>query len=238
MTLLVIKNRFKILIKKVLRALANKGRSSKFFSQNGQDEFLENHIFGNFSHGYFVDIGANDGVTYSNTYFFEKRGWQGLCVEPIPEVFAKLVARRNCECVCGVISGTNDAYADLLHVSGYSEMLSGVVGAYEAAHSARVEKELQDYGGKKEVLKVKNYNFNDLVHRRDIDYLSIDVEGSEFEIIKSIDFALYTIKVISVENPYNNVPLHTYLQSKGFVYWETVGADDIFIYKDYEHLKR
>jgi len=112
----------------------------KFFSQNGQDSFLENNLFKKINNGFFVDIGANDGVTFSNTYFFEKKGWDGLCVEPIPSVFEKLNQNRKCKCICGVISEKIDEFSKFLHLTGEYEMLSGVIEKYDDKHLRRIKK--------------------------------------------------------------------------------------------------
>ena len=56
-----------------------------FFSQTGQDRLLFEHFFRGKRNGVFVDVGAYDGTTFSNTLFFERSmGWSGLCVEPLP----------------------------------------------------------------------------------------------------------------------------------------------------------
>src|ERR1700730_1429338 len=68
---------------------------TRYFSQTGQDKFLNERVFGAKRDGTFVDIGAADGVFLSNTYFFEKElAWCGVCVEPRPEAFSRLVASR------------------------------------------------------------------------------------------------------------------------------------------------
>jgi hypothetical protein len=70
-----------------------------FFSRAGQDQFLFENFFRGKRNGVFVDAGATDGETFSNSLFFERfLGWSGLCVEPQPEAFAKLAARRKCHC--------------------------------------------------------------------------------------------------------------------------------------------
>jgi hypothetical protein len=75
----------------------------KFYSQNNQDKII-NHLLKK-KNGVFLDIGANDGITISNTYYFEKKlNWTGLCIEPIGEVFNILSTNRNCLCLnCGVL---------------------------------------------------------------------------------------------------------------------------------------
>jgi FkbM family methyltransferase len=183
-----------------------------------------------------VDIGANDGLTFSNTYFFEKKGWQGLCVEPLPEVFKKLRVNRHCACICGAISPKNQEYTKFLHVTGKSEMLSGVLAEYRKEHLQRIDREINTNEGTKEILEVKNYSFNEAVTNHNIDYLSLDTEGSEFSILENIDFAKFTIKVISIENDYDNQKIYNFLKNLGFIYLKTIGSDELYINKNYTYL--
>lgn len=74
-----------IRIIRMIKQFVNKFVSShimEYYSQFGQDKFLDQKIFKGKNSGFFLEIGADDGVRYSNTYFFEKfRGWQGICIE-------------------------------------------------------------------------------------------------------------------------------------------------------------
>ena len=65
----------------------------KFYSQFEQDKFVYENFFINKNKGYFVDIGAHDGVTFSNSKFFEELEWDGVCIEPNPKVFSILDVR-------------------------------------------------------------------------------------------------------------------------------------------------
>lgn len=70
-----------------------------FFSRSGLDQFLFENFFRGRRGGVFVDAGATDGETSSNSLFFERfMDWRGLCVEPRPDAFAKLAALRKCQC--------------------------------------------------------------------------------------------------------------------------------------------
>ena len=96
------------------------------FSQHRQDEVLEKVVFKNKETGIFLDIGANDGITYSNTFFFEKyREWNGLCVEPLLSAFDKLKMNRKCLVENCAVGNTNRIDI-LMEISGYSEMLFGL----------------------------------------------------------------------------------------------------------------
>lgn len=66
---------------------------SKYYSQAGQDKWVLEKV-GN--KGFFVDVGAYDGIESSNTYALELAGWDGICFEPNPEAFAKLKKNRKC----------------------------------------------------------------------------------------------------------------------------------------------
>ena len=66
-----------------------------YYSQSGQDHFIDTFVLNRKTNGVFVDVGANDGVNLSNSYYFEeKRGWTGLCVEPNPLLFNLLVLNQ------------------------------------------------------------------------------------------------------------------------------------------------
>ena len=86
----------------------------KYYSQYGQDAFLYNKIFAyKAGNGIFIDVGAYDGITFSNTYLFEKLGWTGICIEPDPSSFEVLKKTRNCileNCAISDVEREEDFY--------------------------------------------------------------------------------------------------------------------------------
>jgi len=202
-----------------------------YVSQSGQDKFVDN-FFNYRTKGIFLDIGANDGITLSNTFFLEKeREWTGFCFEPIQEVYKKLKSNRNCQCInAGVFSESGEF--DFYEVKGYSEMLSGLEKTIDNRHLERIKREINQYGGSLEVKKVKCININDFLIQNKctkIDYCSIDTEGSEIEILKSIDFSKINIKVITVENNFNENTIFNYMLQNGYVWYTKLAHDDVFI---------
>jgi FkbM family methyltransferase len=206
-------------------------RGSQYKSQYGQDQFVNEKFFHNKKNGFFVDIGAHDGITLSNTYFFEKKlSWNGICIEPIPNVFSQLRNNRGCICIQGAISTTNQP-AEFLKISGYSEMLSGLIDKYDPRHINRIDKELNAYGGNSETIQVQCYKLNDLLDINNIqyiDYLSIDTEGGEFDILQTIDFDRFNISVIDVENNYNDDRIRVFLEGKGYKFITRIKCDEIY----------
>lgn len=206
-----------------------------YYSQCGQDKIIHENYFRNHKSGTFVDIGAHDGVTFSNTYFFEKElGWSGICVEPIPEVFAQLTANRKCCCIQGCIanaSGTEKFYRVLSPVT-HVEMLSGLEKNYSLTHFRRMNNEVSLSNGTLQSIEVRCHLLNDVLEQNGITHvnlLSIDTEGGEFEILGSIDFSRYQIDVITVEDNYKDPRFIPFLTEKGFKFVRRIEQDLLFV---------
>ena len=202
----------------------------QFYSQYQQDQYVYENFFKGKRNGIFIDIGAHDGVTLSNTYFFEKfMGWTGICIEPIPSVYNRLKTNRNCLCIQGCIFERREEVPFLM-ITGWAEMLSGLIENYDPQHIKRIQWEIDLNGGQSEIIKVKCYNITELLldnHILHVDYLSIDTEGGELEILKSIDFARINIDIIEVENNYHG-PFKEFLEPLGYKQICLLGPDEIY----------
>ena len=214
-------------------------------SQYGQDKYIDK-LFEQKEGGVFLDIGAHDGEFLSNTYFLEKhRDWTGMCFEPNPRLFANLVKIRNCICIEGAASDVEGEF-DFLDIEGV-EALGGLVSKYDERHLDRIDHDFEMYKGKgREVIKVSCYNVNKLLLENNIkhvDYCSIDTEGGELDIVKSIDLAKIFIAVFTIENNYqekNKVKkflrdlrkktVNGYLRSKGYKLIDSLNCDEVFIH--------
>lgn len=183
------------------------------------------------SKGFFVDIGAHDGLSGNNTKYFEEIHWDGICIEPHPKVFKNLAANRTCR-VENVAIWKEDTEIDFLAVSGYPEMLSGIVESYDPRHRARVEREIVSMGGSSELVKVKALKFDSLGLPSKIDFLSVDTEGSELHILDNVDFSRYDIRVICVENNFMDPLYEKFFNDRGYVLHSThLNCDQIYVKK-------
>jgi FkbM family methyltransferase len=198
-----------------------------YFSQAGQDKFLNEVVFHGTRNGTFVEIGAADGVLYSNTYYFEKElGWTGICVEPRPSAFRKLSKARKCLCVqaCVTDSSGPGRFLDIEDIP----LLSGLVSKYDPRHLERARSEAAEGGS-----KIRCYTLSELVQQsgfRAIDYLSIDTEGSKLDLLKTIDFAQFSVKVVSVENSFANGQFEQIMN--GYDLIGVIGDDDIYLLRN------
>lgn len=207
-----------------------------YMSQLGQDQFFNERFLLNKKNGFFLDIGAHDGMTGSNTYFFEKElGWQGICFEPLPHLFKQLRACRDCVCINACVGATNGT-VPFLHLDSVDEQLSGMCSTYDKRQLDIVMNDLAVYGGQCVLLQLPCVRLNDILDEKGIthiDYLSLDTEGSELEILKTIDFSKVSIDMMSVENNFNEPFIRNFLETKGFVFIEHLAVDDIFVHTDF-----
>jgi FkbM family methyltransferase len=177
------------------------------YSQIGQDAWVLKRIS---EPGYFVDIGATDGITNSNTYALEDLGWSGICVEPNLDYYAKLKANRNCIVSSAAIYPVGGKDLELLVAGEYSSLFEYAHNDHHYSH--RLEKPRQ---------RVVTMTLDELLdlHKapKKIDYLSLDVEGAELDILKSFSWD-YQIRLITVEhnNGINKDPLAELLEGMGY----------------------
>ena len=189
-----------------------------YYSQYGQDQKIDEILNGT-QNGTFIDIGAHNGIAFSNTYFFEmERGWSGYCFEPHPRVYGDLIKNRSCTCLnkgIGASSGTLEFW----EITGYAEMLSGFSSKYSQQHIRRINGEIANHGGSKEIKNIEVVGIMDFLIANsvyNVDYLSIDTEGGEEEILMSIDFNRINIRALKVENNYDDPKIVNYMKSIGY----------------------
>lgn len=205
----------------------------EYKSQHKQDEFIVNYFKGK-QNGVFVDIGAHDGITLSNTYVLEKEfNWSGICVEPMHHEYVKCCENRNCVVYnCAVYDSNGTEKFTMLEYDGYPDMLSGIAKDISFKHMGHILSEGNRMGAKQKVITVETRILNEILEENkiyEIDFLSVDTEGSELKILKSIDFNKFHIKVVIYENGESETPIRDFMTSKGFSFYRRLGIDDAFI---------
>jgi FkbM family methyltransferase len=210
-----------------------------YYSQWGQDKWVIERYFPGKTDGVFVDIGAHDGITFSNTFALERMGWTGMAVEPIPSVFEQLKTNRHCITIQGCVAGES-GIKQFREITGYAQMLSGMVDLYDSRHVDRINNEILEYGGEFRDIEVECFNINELMTKYaldEIDYLNLDVEGAEYQILKSIDFSKTQIHVIGVENNYKDEEILRLLFKRGFIR-DSILGDEFYLNKGDYRIKQ
>jgi FkbM family methyltransferase len=165
--------------------------------------------------GYFIEAGASDGIDLSNTFLLEKNfGWSGLLVEPSRTSFRKLSSNRIS--LSFNVALWSESNLDLHFTETKSPGLSTITTFKENDFLAQDRKVLKQY-------EVPTISLMDLLRNnnapREIDYLSLDTEGSEYEILKDFDFSHFYFSIISVEhgwNENNRDLVRVFLQGVGY----------------------
>jgi FkbM family methyltransferase len=192
-------------------------------AQLGQDLEVVAYFKGK-KNGYYVDVGANDGVYFSNTHLLEKTyGWKGICVEPLPDTYARLVKNRpKAQCVCVAAydqSGLTKKFC-------VANLLSGIVDHIDCHMEAKNQP----------IIEVQTRTLTEILDEYKapsfIEYLSVDTEGSELEVLKSIDFSRYRFGMIHLEHNFvepRRTLMRQYLLSNGYKYFKENKWDDVYV---------
>jgi FkbM family methyltransferase len=160
-------------------------------SQLGQ-EFLP--TFYGHELGFFCEVGANDGLRFSNTFFLESMGWNGVLIEPDPRNLKPLTESRSVSIL--PFCATNDDEIEITLNLAKDTLYSGI-SPHELKKKARAEDVAHVLGFKLVTMleKVSAPKF--------IDFMSIDTEGNEFEVLLGMDFHQYQVAILCVEHNYD-----------------------------------
>jgi len=200
----------------------------KSYSQIGQDLAVLKH-YNNKKNGYFVEVGASYGISLSNTYLLEQNfGWKGVCVEALPEKFKQLCKNRpTAVCVENAVFSRSGLTLKF-DIANSFDMLSGISDYITERWSEKVKSNCS-------TIDVKTITLTDLLKNVNapafIDYLSLDTEGSEFEILKAHDFSKYKFGLIDVEHNWvepTRTNIKKLLLSKGYTYIGENQFDDCY----------
>jgi FkbM family methyltransferase len=201
-------------------------KSSK--SQLGQD-LLALIGSGAKKNGFFVEFGSADGVALSNSYLLENEfGWSGILCEPSRSWHEDL--KRNRRCIVDTRCVYSRSGEQISFSENYIGELSGITEFTGDNHHGILDRTTSSY-------QVETISLLDLLKHHNapkhIEFLSVDTEGSEFEILNAFDFAQYSFGAICVEHNYleNRSKVKDLLVSKGYrqVYPELSDFDDWFV---------
>lgn len=206
-----------------------------FFSQHGEDCLLWEY-FDYKEKGFFIDVGAFDGKYLSNTFSFEQQGWTGLCVEPHPDYFA-LCKENRPSSICVNMACVGDEKDQVMLKVDPAGLYSGL--ADDPDRKEYVEKIFENndlqFGAFQDV-PVKAATLNSLMEahfseRQSIDFLSIDVEGTEIDVLKGFDLDRFAPEVIVVEanSSEEQSNVKQYLGDKGYFFARIIGVNLIFV---------
>lgn len=189
-----------------------------YYSQVGQDKWVDD-FFKSKKGGYFLDIGAYDGINLSNTYYLEKElGWGGICIEADSDSYRSLLKNRNCEKINAAVSNINGSTS--FSPSGLTGRITNN-GEYTIP-TFTIEKILKTFDSPKI-----------------IDYISLDIEGHESIALEKFPFSTHEFILMTVEhNLYlgsdvNKKKIKEILSGNGYVIYKENIEDRGYKFEDW-----
>ncbi len=177
------------------------------FAPDNIDQKLSKYL--NYEYGYFVELGANDGFTESNTLYLEiKKHWRGVLVEPLPDQFLNCCYYRSKPgnhlfCNAAVNTNFKDKYVKMIHANLMSvadNIASDLNDKNQHLERGRAHLPNKDYNisfGSE--AKTLTEILDESEAPRIIDFLSLDVEGTELAVLSGINFQKYNFKYMLIE---------------------------------------
>lgn len=204
----------------------------QFYSQYGEDRILSG-IFRDKRDGLCVEVGGFDGVSGSNSYYFEKIGWKCLVVEPMPAFCEAIKKVRTCQLAETAVSDKEGEV--VFNVVEGAETLSTIEGTPE--HHERIKQE----GKSVKKITVKTRRLDAVLSEHGIggmDFISIDVEGHELSVLKGFSIEKFRPRIILLEDNFNgwDRQISRYLGQYGYIRFKRTGCNDWYARSDDKEL--
>ena len=212
-----------------------------YYSIHGLDQKIERYLPQ--KNGFYVELGANDGVSQSNTLYFERyKNWKGVLVEPTPHNYLKCLSNRSKDnyiaCNACVSFDYKDRFVEIL----FSNLMTSSLGLESdiqdpASHANAGTQFLEgdervfSFGA---VAKTLNQILIEANAPQKIDFLSLDVEGVEIEVLKGVDHSKFRFQYMCIECQ-DLEKLKSYLQQYDYELIEQLSYHD-YLFKDKREL--
>ena len=173
----------------------------------GREQELVREFFGGARSGFFVEVGANRPQLASQTWHLEELGWTGVLIEPQPNLADELARKRSAKVFAAACSAPENAGKRMrLHVAGALSSLD----RRHMAPGAELER----------IIDVPVRTLDDILVEAKapvgFDFLSVDVEGHELEVLSGFDFARWRPRLILLEDHVRNLAKHRFLEHAGY----------------------
>lgn len=181
-------------------------------------------FFGRKPSGFFIDVGANDPVVNSQTWFLEQRGWSGILVEALPHLAEKLRANRPAcrvfHAACGPPDHPETVDFHEAEAGGLSGLQQNPLGGderYVATH------------------KVPMLSLTEIIQEAGsptVDFLSVDVEGAEFEVLRGLDLQRNGPALMLIEDHLFDLRAHRLMLEGGYRLVKRTGLNNWYVPRD------
>ena len=199
-----------------------------FFGNKNQDKWVVEEVFNFKKNGYFVDLAATDGFHENNTFFLEKRlAWKGICIEPNKNFYNTLKKTRKAKCFCKIITSKKTDVEYIINGG-----VGGIIGDNYDNNKKKRANLINKERKKNKIETRKSISFYEILKQakapKIIDYLSLDVEGAEYEVFKNFPFRKYKFMSMTIERPPKK--LNKLLFKNGYRFVKNYKVDGFYIH--------
>ena len=203
------------------------------YGQFNEDEFILNEFTS--SVGFAIEVGGADGINGSPTKCLEERGWKTLLIEPNPQLFTE--AKRNrpyvFNCAAGEVCEDNVGMTIYTLNGGNETAVSGLNPNAKLIeqHQHLIEDQRLELVNKR-TLNVLIYEWEKVLGEEigNVDFISIDTEGTELDVMRGLNIKKYQPKMIALENNFEDHNYRRTMYNYGYVLYNRIGVNDYYIY--------
>ncbi|MBN2371758.1 MAG: FkbM family methyltransferase [Vicinamibacteria bacterium] len=193
----------------------------RYHSCCGQDQWIAEEVFPGVRDGFYVDVGAGDGVIQSNTKALDDMGWKGICVDPFPTNMA---------------SRTASVFKDVVYSEPGHKVTfraSGFMGGIESLFKSTKDWDAHRKAGSVELVTT---TLDEILSRANapkyIHYMNIDIEGAELEALRGLSLGNHKVGAFTIEHNWEEPKrglIRRLLESQGYMRVFGLDRDDFFV---------
>lgn len=199
----------------------------KYYGQFDTDKVIESYFPGQKT-GRCIEVGAYDGIKGSNSKYFEDLGWETICIEPNPFIFPALWENRNGRCLNIAV----DCFDGIRPFNVY-DFKSGIQSSLSSLKTD--PRLIEDYGDaieKTTPVEVAVFQLGVIIPLSYIDFISIDTEGTEMNVLMGCQLHRQKPKLLVVENNYADEVMRSYLRQYGYKLDQRYKVNDFYLRGD------
>jgi FkbM family methyltransferase len=184
---------------------------------------LKEDFFGRSATGFFVEVGANDPRINSQTWHLEQLGWDGILVEPQPDLVERLQQQRRAKVYAAACSSPAN--------SGKIVTLN-LAGPHSSLEQGFVDPRICRVGTAAVSVRTLDDILTDAKAPTPLDFISIDVENHEIEVLEGFDLTIWRPRLILIEDHALNLRLHRYLTTRDYKWVRRTGLNGWYVPSD------
>jgi FkbM family methyltransferase len=185
---------------------------------------LKEEFFGHAKRGYFVEVGANDPQRWSQSFHLEQMGWSGVVVEPQPQLAELLRQRRTAKVFAVACSAPENAGKRMaLHLAGIHSSFDPMLKVAQVRPEGAIEVPLR--------------TLDDILTEAGapcpVDFIAVDVEGHELEVLRGFSFARWRPRLILLEDLVLDMSRHQFMRSRGYKWIRRTDINSWYVPAEY-----